>query len=188
MPVVIKGATSGSVSLAAPATGGDTTIDLSAIPQANIANLSSDLAAKAPAVAAAVQGYNTVAQTLANGTWTALNLNTESYDTDAFHSTSTNTSRLVVPAGLAGMYIVSGFMQFASNATGIRSIQITKNASGDTASTSTATASGAMWMQANAVMKLAVGDYVELNAYQNSGGNLDVTAGNTVFRMVRVGS
>ena len=53
MPVKINGATSGSVSLAAPASGSDvtltlpgTSVDLAAIPQANVANLTSDLAAK----------------------------------------------------------------------------------------------------------------------------------------------
>lgn len=54
MPVKINGSTSGSVTLAAPATGSDvtltlpgTSVDLAAIPQANVTNLTSDLAAKA---------------------------------------------------------------------------------------------------------------------------------------------
>jgi hypothetical protein len=55
MPIKINGQTSGSVTLSAPDTGSDVTLslpgsnlDLAAIPQANISNLTTDLAAKLP--------------------------------------------------------------------------------------------------------------------------------------------
>jgi len=55
MPIKINGQTSGSVTLSAPDTGSDVTLslpgsnlDLAAIPQANISNLTTDLASKLP--------------------------------------------------------------------------------------------------------------------------------------------
>lgn len=39
-------------------------------------------------------------------TYTAITWDTESFDTDAFHSTTTNTSRITIPSGLAGYYSI----------------------------------------------------------------------------------
>lgn len=48
-------------------------------------------------------------QSCANGVNTAVNFDTESWDTDAFHSgTSTNVT---IPSGLGGIYLVSGRCQ-----------------------------------------------------------------------------
>lgn len=46
------------------------------------------------------------AQELGNGTFSSFTYANEHYDTDAFHDTSTNTSRLTVPAGLGGTYLI----------------------------------------------------------------------------------
>jgi len=51
----------------------------------------------------------------------------ETFDTDAFHSTSSNTDRLTVPAGKAGKYLVIAKMQFAGGTNGIRQVYIYKN-------------------------------------------------------------
>lgn len=40
-------------------------------------------------------------QTISNTTQTTLNWNTETFDTDGFHSTSSNTSRMTIPSGKA---------------------------------------------------------------------------------------
>ena len=44
-------------------------------------------------------------QSTTGGTDTAITFNTEDFDTDAFHSTSTNTSRITIPSGLGGKYL-----------------------------------------------------------------------------------
>jgi len=48
--------------------------------------------------------YNSAAIPLTNGDWTTLTFDSERFDTDAMHSTSSNTSRLTIPAGGAGWY------------------------------------------------------------------------------------
>jgi hypothetical protein len=49
---------------------------------------------------------NTGSYSISNNTATALTFDTETYDTDAYHSTSSNTSRITIPAGKAGYFQV----------------------------------------------------------------------------------
>lgn len=44
--------------------------------------------------------YNSTSQSLSGGVTTTLTWDSETYDTDSFHSTSSNTSRLTVPSGV----------------------------------------------------------------------------------------
>jgi hypothetical protein len=69
-------------------------------------------------------------QSVSNATATAVTWDTELKDTDAFHSTSSNTSRVTIPAGKGGMYLVTGQLSFASNSTGLRNCEIKKNGVG----------------------------------------------------------
>ena len=52
--------------------------------------------------------------TLTGGTAAALLFPTENFDTDGFHSTATNTSRITIPAGKAGKYLVTLFANTVS--------------------------------------------------------------------------
>jgi hypothetical protein len=54
-------------------------------------------------------------QSIPTGTITALTLPSEEYDSDAFHDTSTNTSRFTIPSGKGGKYLVNAFVQGALN-------------------------------------------------------------------------
>lgn len=60
----------------------------------------------------AVRVYNDAAIDPAPGGWVTLTFNTERFDTNAMHSTSTNTGRLTVPAGGAGLYLIGGNIEF----------------------------------------------------------------------------
>ena len=53
----------------------------------------------------------------------------EDFDTDGFHSTSSNTSRITIPSGKGGKYLLVAQTTFASNATGVRIWKIFKNGS-----------------------------------------------------------
>jgi hypothetical protein len=119
-------------------------------------------------------------QSISTVTNTAITFDTELEDTDGFHSTVTNTSRITIPAGKAGFYLISGQINYASNATGVRHGNIYKNGS----HLSVAWLSGATngdWTggSVSQIVELAVNDYVELFAYQNSGGNVNVNGGTT---------
>lgn len=60
----------------------------------------------------AARVYNDAAIDPAPGNWVTLTFNTERSDTDGMHSTVTNTSRLTVPTGGAGLYLIGGSVEF----------------------------------------------------------------------------
>lgn len=134
---------------------------------------------------------NSAAITLTTSTSTALTFDTERWDTDGFHDTTTNTSRLTVPAGLAGKYLIVGNASFAANATGSRELAIELNGTTYIADVllPATSGSGARFV-VSTVYDLAVGDYVRLIAFQSSGGNLNVQATTSYspeFSMIRIG-
>ena len=119
--------------------------------------------------------YNNAAQSIANETSTIVLFNSESYDTDAFHSTVTNTGRLTVPTGKGGKYLVGGQIFYSANSTGKRNINVRKNGSGGFFGTVVPTAAtGGTVLETTVLVDLAANDYVELMVEQNSGGSLNV--------------
>jgi hypothetical protein len=118
--------------------------------------------------------FQSASQNFSNATATVVTFDSESYDTNAFHSTSSNTSRLTVPAGKAGKYLVFGQLAYNGNATGQRQAEILINASGGYAK-NVALNNGSSYITTpsfSTVLTLAVADYVELGGYQDSGGTL----------------
>ncbi|HEV8639442.1 MAG TPA: hypothetical protein VG370_34975 [Chloroflexota bacterium] len=71
--------------------------------------------------------YNDADWSIPNGVATALTFNQESYDTDAFHSPSTNPSRLTTPR--QGFLVLVAQVRWAGNASGQRLLQIRYNGS-----------------------------------------------------------
>jgi hypothetical protein len=114
-------------------------------------------------------------QTISNTTDTVLNFSgTDTYDTDGFHDTSTNNSRITIPAGLGGYYLIYGLNTWDVNATGRRFCELKKNGtkiltSNGFAPNSTAAPSNMI----SIVLNLSAGDYMEYQVWQSSGGNLD---------------
>ena len=115
------------------------------------------------------------AQSISNATWTAISWNLENYDTDAFHDNSTNNTRITIPAGKGGKYLIASNLYNPSNSTGSRLIKIQKNgadiAYGDWQRANSGHSTSTIFSQ---VLALAVADYIEVNLYQDSGGALDV--------------
>lgn len=87
-----------------------------------------------------------------------------------------NPTRLVVPAGAGGLYEISGTAVFSANGNGSRIIHIQKN--GATlkyrAGSAPGIATAHTEMSISFPIELVAGDYVEIMAWQNSGGNLDL--------------
>jgi len=116
--------------------------------------------------------YNTTNQNLTNNVYTAINFNSENFDTDSFHSTVTNTSRITIPSGKGGYYQFRGAIYFSTgSASGVKGVVLQKNGgtalfSMDISGQSTQT------LQSSSIVNLVATDYVELLIYQNSGSTL----------------
>lgn len=117
--------------------------------------------------------FNSGAQTLSNGLTTVLTFDSERWDTLDYHVGGALT-RLTVPAGAAGKYIATGHVEFAASTVGLRILYLRVN--GLTYAQQGAPAETGLGNQISVatLLSLAVGDYVELAAYQSSGGNLAV--------------
>jgi hypothetical protein len=129
------------------------------------------------------QAYNNTTQSINNSSSTEVTFNSENFDTDGFHSTSSNTGRMTIPSGKAGKYLVIGYINFNLNATGYRQAEILKNGSqiisGYYVNRSVGSAAETQ-VNPVAVVDCAVGDYITMNAFQDSGGSLTIgTYGST---------
>ena len=114
--------------------------------------------------------YHNAAQTIANNTGTTLAFNSERYDTDVIHDTTTNNSRLTCKT--AGKYLITVNLWWASSAVGDRSLCIKLNG---TTHIAIVRNTGTIRGQVNTtIYDLAVNDYVEVIVLQTSGGVLDV--------------
>lgn len=134
--------------------------------------------------------YNSANISVANNSWQALTFDTERWDTDDIHSTTTNTERLT--CATAGTYLITGHISFAANVAGNRGAGIRLGGT-----TYIATHLGLGGFAVNntnitivTMYQLAADEYVELMVYQNSGGalNVELKANHSPeFGMVRIG-
>lgn len=120
--------------------------------------------------------YNSTNQTTTTATVPALAADSEHFDNDSMHSTSSSNSRITVQT--PGRYLFIGRVAYVANSTGWRFIEFLVNGTGLhrlTNSRPEPTGTLSTNLSGSATLVLAAGDYVELRAYQSSGGNLDVS-------------
>ncbi|MGE3804148.1 MAG: hypothetical protein AB7K24_05700 [Gemmataceae bacterium] len=125
-----------------------------------------------PASVVGVAAYNTNTVThTSTGNWQTVTWDAERFDTNSLHSTASNTSRITFDR--AGKWLVIGTVYWSDgNTTGDRGLRIIKNGSTSPQFGSDfGNASSKIVHTAFAFMSVAANDYVELQAYQNSGGN-----------------
>lgn len=115
---------------------------------------------------------NSTNPTIATATVTALAFNQETYDTNTYHDTATNNSRITIPSGKAGYYMVTFNAQWDANAVGRREAILYLNGTGIMESEVTASASAYPTPMISYPILLTVGDYLQIQVYQSSGGNL----------------
>lgn len=124
--------------------------------------------------------YRSSVQSISNNTSTAMLLDSENFDTDGFHSTSTNISRFTIPAGLGGKYEANASMAFSANGTGKRIINISVNGSVIAWSNQVpGNSSVLVGPTISRVLNLSAGDYVEFFVLQDSGGSLNTNSGSS---------
>jgi hypothetical protein len=110
--------------------------------------------------------------TLSNNSFTAmLFAETDYLDTDGFHDPASNNSRITIPSGKGGKYLVFGQIV---NDQGAGPARIRINLNGSVfLENRFAQGNDDFTGQISSIITLAAGDYVELIGYQNSGGNND---------------
>jgi hypothetical protein len=135
------------------------------------------------------RAFRNSAQTINNASLTAIEYNAETYDTDNFHDTSTNPSRMTIPTGKGGYYVLHVMLTYSENSGGFRDLRFYKNGSElqmlRTAGQPNANALTGMF--ASYAGNFAAGDYLEVFGYQNSGGSLDIGANTNSFTLYKVG-
>lgn len=117
---------------------------------------------------------HSVSQSIPSGTGTALAFDSERYDDPErpMHDVSTNNSRITI--AVPGVYAVLGNVRWAAGGSSARECWLWVN--GTTAiDLDSTTGSTEVTNKVAAHYRLAVGDYIELVAYQTTGGNLNVT-------------
>lgn len=122
--------------------------------------------------------YNSANISIANATFTAVAFDSERVDVGGMHSTSSNTSRLVVPADNAGWFDSKACASFTANATANRFAAIRLNGSTYLARQvqPACTVSATSDLAFSRDYQLIVGDYLELVVEQDSGGALNLLA------------
>lgn len=124
-----------------------------------------------------------------SGTPQFLTFDSERFDNGGLHSTSVNTGRLTAP--ITGLYMIGGGVEFAVSGIGSRQLALRVNGTTFIATENQSAVAGDVTeMDIATPYRMTAGDYVELRAFQNSGGALNVTAAanySPEFWMYRVG-
>jgi hypothetical protein len=116
-------------------------------------------------------------QSINDNTSTLVNFDTEDEDNASMHDTVTNNTRITIP--VSGRYLVWAAVEFATHATGIRSLLIRRQTANFTLIRQRLAAADGADVTALAICChrfLSSGDYIECEVYQNSGGALNVNA------------
>ena len=135
-----------------------------------------------------VQVYRSANLSVSDATPTIPGFDSEDHDTNNLHDTVTNNSRLTCV--VKGIYEITACAVWQSSAVGHRIIRINKNGGAsirDGVTDGIATGDPTYHL-VTTKNRMAVGDYVEKEVEQSSGGPLDLLGGaaNSYFSMVRV--
>jgi len=123
--------------------------------------------------------YQSTAQSIPDAAWTSITFDAENYDVKELHDTATNPERITIPPDAGGTYVVTAQVIYAANSTGYRAIRILLNGTTVLAYGSITNPSGTYTVSVpiSTIEQLNAGDYIEVQAYQNSGAALDTVAG-----------
>jgi hypothetical protein len=136
----------------------------------------------------------TANKTITNNTVTKVDFDAENFDTNGFHDNVTNNTRLTIPTGQGGYYLITWNAMYEGNTSGYRAAQIKIN--GATGASGTGAISGISSYspaQNQLVLNLVATDYIELETFQTSGGNLRLFCeaewpNGTILTLMRLGS
>jgi hypothetical protein len=115
--------------------------------------------------------YRSSNLTVSTATMTAVGFDSEQFDTNSIHDNSTNNSRMTIPAGYAGKWLINGSV-FWQTGSGGRSIALYKNGTAYGIWDVSPVNTGSFSQNMSVVLDLAVSDYIEMRVEQTTGGNL----------------
>jgi len=122
--------------------------------------------------------YKTAVQSCTSGSDNTITWDAEYYDTNNIHDNVTNNSRLTVPTGYSGKWLINYQHCWAATATGAKWSYIYKNGTDVFGTFHTYTSVGSqVTHSASLVLNLVAGDYIDSRCGQNSGGALNLIAG-----------
>lgn len=125
-------------------------------------------------------------QSIANGEYTVVSFDAKAFDTDSMHDIAINNSRITF--NTPGKYLIVAQCDFDGNATGIRGAQIYLNSTSALSSilipNNGASYTASVFTQT--LWAVSQNDYIEMKAFQNSGGALNVLLGSWIFA-IKVG-
>lgn len=129
--------------------------------------------------------YPSALQSITSGSNNTVLYGAESYDTHSMHSVLTDTGRITIPINFGGIWNFGYSVLFAAGAaTSVVAVWMEINAPGGQrygfAQVSNNAASGAIVFGSSSIV-LAAGDYVSVQAFQNSGGALNLNGASTSY-------
>lgn len=134
--------------------------------------------------------YATAIQAIPDDDFTPIAFTAERYDTDGIHDNSTNNSRLTCKT--VGKYTIQATVRMAVNTAGYRNLQCILNGTTviDGSVELNPTDADSPILKISTIYDLAVGDYVELEILQTTGGALNTRVSanySPEFMMQRIG-
>jgi hypothetical protein len=133
------------------------------------------------------KGIQATTQAIASGAWTSIALDSSSVDSYTGHSNVTNNSRYT--AQVAGWYWAEGYVAWqATGATCRFDSSIFRNGAAVPGSSQFLVKPGTdlAAISASTLTYLAVGDYVEMNGRQSSGGSINTDIGTDLLSCLNV--
>lgn len=138
----------------------------------------------APAAAGyvGVSVYKSANQSIDPSADVVVTWNTEDFDTDSFHSNTTNTGRFTIPSGKGGKYLLTGTLNWEAGAGTYREVKIYKNGSILTRMVMFAGTNDGCNQSFACVYDLVATDYLEIAARHSNGGSFNVLGGSGFSR------
>lgn len=121
--------------------------------------------------------YKSANQSISNNTLTAVTFNSEFFDTNSFHSTVTNTSRITVPT--TGYYQVNGILTWRANANAgdlYSYLKVNGTTNLATPWIESGAANDGVTISISTIANLVANDYLELYVLQLTGISKDLWA------------